>query len=175
MSITVATADGPIEFSDACIHAVARRAEFVATLVGETIRSSLRLPQLPEGQVHRLSVPAGFLLELGAVIVLDMWERSGITAHRDAGLPSWCEADADLVRRLQEDPTQFNRVESALLNRRVLSYWLENFAWDAVETFGTDMMLSSADEDAIVDAVARFLFDNRSALKPLLPQEENQK
>jgi hypothetical protein len=120
-------------------------------------------------------MPAGFLLELGAVIVLGMWERCGITAHRDAGLPSSYEADADLVRRLQEDPRQFDRVESALLNRLVLSYWLENFAWDAVETFGTDMMLNSTDEDAIVDAVARFLFENRNALEPLLPHEETQK
>jgi hypothetical protein len=171
MPITVATADGPIEFSDACIDAIVRRADFVATLVGEAIRTGLDLPQLPEGQVHRLNVPIGFLLELGAVIVLEIWERSGITAHCDAGLPTWREADADLVRRLNEDPTQFDRVDSASLNRRVLKYWLENFAWNGVETFGTDMMLSTADEDAIVDAMARFLFDNRNALRPLLSDE----
>jgi hypothetical protein len=174
MSLTLETTDGSLEFSDTWISAIARRADFVATLTAEAIRAALKLSPPPHGQVHRLNVPAGFLLELGAVLVLDMWERDGITAHRDAGFPTAREADGELVRRLNDDPTQFDRVQSATLSRRVLRFWVENFAWDGVETFGTDMVLSTADEDAFVDAVARFLFDNRNALRPLLPNEENQ-
>jgi hypothetical protein len=173
VSITVATTDGPIEFSDACIDAIRRRAEFVASLVGETIRRMLDLPQQPDGQVHQLNVPAGFLLELGAVIVLKLWERQGITRHVDAGLPSWSDADADLARRFNEDPRQFDRLDNASLSQRVLKYWVENFAWDGIETFGADVLLSTADEDAIVDAVARFLYENRNALETLLPDKEN--
>jgi hypothetical protein len=171
MPMTIATTDGPIEFSDACIDAVQRRADFVACLVAETLRANLDLPPLPDGQVHQLNVPAGFLLEFGAVIVLEVWERHGITRHVDAGLPSWSEADADLARRLNEDPRQFDRVDNASLSQRVLKYWIENFAWDGIETFGADVMLSTADEDAIVDALASFLYENRNALRPLLTDE----
>jgi hypothetical protein len=107
MSLTVETTDGPVEFSDAMIGAIARRADFVACLVGEGIRRALNLPPGSSGQVHELNVPAGFLLEFGAVIVLTLWERQGITRHLDAGLPSWSQADADLVRRFSDDPRQF--------------------------------------------------------------------
>jgi hypothetical protein len=173
MTIAVETTEGLVEFSDAFIGAIARRAEFVASLVGETIlRAALDFPQPPTGNVHQLNVPAAFLLELGAVLVLELWERHGITAHRDVGFPSWRDADADLALRLNEDPTQFNRLESASLSQRVLRFWVENFTWDGVATFRVDVILSSADEDAMVDAVAHFLWDNRKALSATQPNRE---
>jgi len=175
MPITIATSDGPTEFSDAWIDAVRRRADFVAALVAETLRATLDVPAPPDGRVRRLNVPAGFLLELGAVIALNMWERQGIMRHLDAGIPTWSEADVDLARRLKEDPRQFDRIENASLNRRVLKYWLENFAWDGIQTFGAEVMLSTADENAIVNAVARFLYENRNAIKNLVPNEEQQR
>jgi hypothetical protein len=173
MSLAVQTTEGPIEFSDALICAIARRADFVAALTAETIRKGLELPEPRDGHVHQLNVPAGFLLELGAVFILHMWERHGITAHLDAGLPSWSDADADLAHRLHEDRSQFETIESATLNPRVLRFWAENFAWDGIETFGTDILLTTADEDAIVDAAARFIYENRNAFKTLVPDEEN--
>jgi hypothetical protein len=172
MPITIATTDGPVEFSDAFIDAIRRRADFVASVVGEILRRELATPPDSGGVVHQLNVPAGFLLELGAVIVLNLWERQGITAHLDAGLPRWSEADADLVRRLREDRSQFEPIENAILSRRVLQFWLQNFAWDGIETFGADMLLSTSEEDAIVDALASFLYENRDALKTLLPDKE---
>jgi hypothetical protein len=170
MSIAVDTTEGPIEFSDALICAVARRADFVAALTAQAIGIALKLPELPQGQVYELNVPAGFLLELGAVLVIEMWERRGFTAHIIAGLPSWREADNELVRLLREDPTHFDQNQHGSLNRRVLQFWLENFAWDGIETFGADILVTAGDEDAIVDAVADFIWKNRREFEAMLQQ-----
>jgi hypothetical protein len=174
MPLTVQTADGPLEISDALIRAIARRADFVAALVAQALRIALDIPELPPGHVRQVHVPPGFLLELGAVLVLDMWERQGITAHLQVGLPNSTDADADLARRFSEDATQFERIENSTLNRRVIQFWAENFAWDGIETFGTDLLLNAAEEDAFVDAAARFLYENRNALKALLPKENHE-
>jgi hypothetical protein len=163
MTIVVQTTDGSIEFSDTCIQAVARRAEFVAALTAHGIRTALHLLEYGPG-VQTLTAPAGFLLELGTVFVLASWEAKGISAHIEVGLPSSNEADADLVRRLQQDPKQFDVIDSTGLSSRVLRFWLENFAWDGLESVDSDLLLSAVDEDSFLDSLADFLWRNRQSM-----------
>ena len=136
MPVTVLTTDGPLEFSDALIRAISRRADFVATLVAQALRAALDIPELQHRKIHQVHVPGGFLLELGSVLVLGMWERQGVMAHVEAGLPTSKDADTDLVRRFRENPSQFERIETSTLNRRVLQFWAENFAWDGSRRLG---------------------------------------
>jgi hypothetical protein len=115
MPLIVPTRDGPLEVSDALIRAITRRADFVAALTARAIRIAFDVnqPQPPDARIQQLPIPRGFLLELGATLVLELWERQGITAHLEAGLPTANDADADLARRFREDPSQFERIENS--------------------------------------------------------------
>jgi hypothetical protein len=54
---------------------------------------------------------------------------------------------------------------------RVFSVWVEHFAWHGREQLGADLVLGEAEEDALADALADLLWDNRDALRT--PQEKD--
>src|SRR5687768_11956137 len=49
-----------------------------------------------------ISLPAGFLLHLGAALHLLAWEVQGFFFHREAGLPAAREAIGDALRSLSD-------------------------------------------------------------------------
>ena len=173
MSVTIHATDGPIEISDLSIEAVRRRADFVAEFTAHVIRQILGRFPASDGEPDQFRFPAGFLLDVGAIGVLTMWEQQGITAHLEAGLPTRNEATAELFRRVQENPQQFDAPQTSL-SSRVLQFWVEHFAWDGVEQFGADILLDAAEEDAMIDAAASFLWENRHALLQIFEAEEKQ-
>jgi hypothetical protein len=114
----------------------------------------------PPGEVRRL--PATFLLELGAACRLLAWEVAGLTLHRQAGLPSaqdaFRDAFLDDAARLA-DPSAPDPGPS--LTRDVLALTIDRLAWAGPAYFRAEVLLDTPDEDALVEAMARFLWDHR--------------
>jgi hypothetical protein len=174
MPLILKTTDGPLEVSDACVQAVASRADYIATLTGEYLSATDLFPKTDKNPTEPVRLPAGFLLELGAVLQIAVWERTGIRTHIDAGLPSYEEAAADLARRASENPADFDRIESATLLRRVFPLWVERFAWGGPEVFAAEMQIDTAEEDALVNGLAEFLWRHRDSQGPALQKGDSQ-
>jgi hypothetical protein len=174
MSMVFETADGPLEFSDACVAAVISRADYVATLTGEFLSLLGLVPNKTEAADGVCRFPPGFLLELGAMLQLAVWERAGVRTHLDAGLPSAHEAAADLTRRASENPSGFNDIQSAILLRRIFPLWVERLAWAGPELFAAEMQIDADEEDAFVNGLAEFLWRHRDSLAPVLGKGDAQ-
>ena len=107
-----------------------------------------------------LALPAAFLLELGAALRLLEWERRGLSAHTDAGLPPSGQALREALRHL-DIPELAARTLGDTLTYRVMVLFAERFAWAGREELDADVALGEADEDALLDALADFLWDHR--------------
>ena len=80
MALIIETNLGPMEVSDAQVRAVIRIAQRHAVMTGTALQA------ITEFNPKSSRLPAAFLLELGAVLQLDLWERQGLRVHLDAGL-----------------------------------------------------------------------------------------
>jgi hypothetical protein len=147
-------ADVPSELIEAVARDAARDAERVALFLDA-------LSQTPPGRwlaEKPVSLPADFLLALGAALRLWVWEEHKLTAHREAGLPAAREALWDVFRAVA-DLEAAGRIKG--LKARVLSVSVERFAWNARPELGVDVTLGEAEEDAVLEALADFLWDHR--------------
>ena len=104
-----------------------------------------------------ITLPAGFLLDLGAALRLLLWERNGLRVHRDAGLPSAHEAIVSTFKGI----TNPNSCAWGELSLRVLVLSVEHFAWSARFELEADILLDTPEEEAALDAMAQFLWDHR--------------
>jgi hypothetical protein len=102
-------------------------------------------------------MPAAFLLHLGAALRLLTWEAQGFFFHRAAGLPEAPQPIRAAFESLAEpdaDPTE--------LCVAVLRLSVERFAWSGPPELGADVALDEAQEDALLEALADFLWARRS-------------
>ena len=115
----------------------------------------------PEGSTNPPSpLPAAFLLELAAALRLLVWEDCGLSTHLDAGLPPSRQALREvLLTPAAPEVTPGPLNES--LAYRVMVLFAERFAWAGREELDVDVAMGEADEDALLDALADFLWDNR--------------
>ena len=117
-------------------------AEFVGTLGENLLPPSRRTPH--------------FLLQFAAALRLRRWEAEGFFFHREVGLP---EADQAVREALASpnagaaDPTEFCLA--------VLRLTLERFAWSGPRKLGVDVAVKEANEDALLEALAEFLWTHR--------------
>jgi hypothetical protein len=140
------------------IDAVARDAEADADHVGAFLDALGLRP--PPGQV--LPLPAAFLLDLGAALRLLLWEQAGLQAPASAGLPPARQALRDVLLSLRSYAAGVRRLETpATLAPRVLATFVDHFAWDARPELGADVTLAEADEEAVLEALADFLWAHR--------------
>jgi hypothetical protein len=146
------------ELPDALVAAVAEDAARDADRVGLFLqaRGLAGSPQRPA------RLPAAFLLELAAALRLLAWEQAGLRAHLDAaGLPPAAQALRDLflaaTGRLPGPPAS----PAGTLAYRVTALFAERFAWDARGELGAEVALGEADEDALLEALADFLWQHR--------------
>jgi hypothetical protein len=109
-----------------------------------------------------LHLPLFFLLGLKTAFRLAVWERGGLHAHRDAGLPSAREVLREAFRMVTapEPPEEKDRAATQLACR-VLGVFVERLAWNGRSLLDADVELREADEDALVDALAKFLWTHR--------------
>jgi hypothetical protein len=123
----------------------------------------LGLRPTEEGGVRvPVRLPAFFLLGLGAALRLRAWEQAGLHAHRDAGLPSARAALGEVFQALTAPGPLAAKEEAARqLAGRVLDVFLRRLAWGGRALLDADLELGEADEDALVEALATFLWAHR--------------
>lgn len=100
-------------------------------------------------------LPAQFLLGLGVVMRLATWESKGLFAHREVGIPSVTEVLQDVVRRTARLDDVGPDPAVVMLWLKVLDLSIGRFAWEGQSTLGADVLVGDADEDALLDALAR--------------------
>ena len=110
------------------------------------------------GQVRRL--PADLLLDLGAALRMLSWEYAGFAAHLEAGLPHRAGCDPPRLprRRGRRNPPPARRLCEAVFRLAV-----DRFAWAGHRDVKAEVLLDVPDEDALVEAMARYLWDHRHA------------
>lgn len=118
--------------------------------------------------------PPPYLLELGAVLQLTVWEANGLRASLPADLISAEAAREQLKQRIRSGIASFNQPESAVLFRDVLYCWLEHCAWAAPDCLGAEIVIANqcAGPNEWLDDLADFLWTNRGVLSEL-DQEMN--
>jgi len=157
----MATPHAPLTFADV-------PAELIAVIARDAARDAVHVSQFldalsafPGGSwlaAKPVVLPADFLLALGAALRLWLWEQRQITTHREAGLPAARDALADVFRAVT-DPEAAARIQD--LPSRVLALSVERFAWNAGPELGVEVSLGEAEEDALLEALADFLWAHR--------------
>ena len=106
--------------------------------------------------------PPGILLDLGAVARLRRWEAAGYAVHVEAGLPTARAALNHVVEMLIEAAANRTALATAgALGRAVFDLMVCRFAWTARQELGSDIVLDGSNEDALVEALAQFLWARR--------------
>jgi hypothetical protein len=111
----------------------------------------------PPGETR--GFPPGVLLDLGGVARLRAWEAAGLDEHRRAGLPGAREALEHVVGLLTlaaADPTEL--AHAGRLGRAVFDLRMSRFAWAGPGELRIDAVLDEPDEEALIDALADFLW-----------------
>ncbi|QDU17465.1 hypothetical protein CA11_53070 [Gimesia maris] len=161
------TSEGEIKLADSLMVAIARNAEVTADLIVEELKQ-----MFPEEPPENIRLPANYLLELGAVLMIGYWEFNGILAHIEAGLPSEAEATKNLSERAQKGASEFAGDNATPIQNQVQQFWIHNLAWDGPSLMSTEMVLDEIDEDQFMD-LAEFLWKHRQELKQMLVEKEN--
>jgi hypothetical protein len=111
--------------------------------------------------------PGRFLLNLGAALRLWVWELSGVTVHRDAGLPAARDAFRQVWLRAAgptaDDPHPF-------LYRAVIRLATDRLAWTGRRDLAASVVLGDPDEEALVDALAHLLWAHRHPDRTIPPR-----
>lgn len=137
-------------------------AEMVAAVEADAARDAervglfLRRLGLQHTPEKPLQLPAAFLLRLGDALRLLAWEAQGFFVHREAGLPEARQAIRDAFLSLNETGS-----DSTELGVAILRLSIERFAWNALPELGADVVLDDAQEDALLEALADFLWAQR--------------
>ena len=158
VAISVRTSD---EVHPALVAAVAENAERQAVMVAgllDALDPRLKEAGFPTGAA---GLPAEFLLELGALCQLTLWEGERLRDYLPPELPTAQQAKADFHYRATNAPDSFQSRPTGMLPTQIMQVWLERFAWAAPNLLQADIVLGDADEDALVDALAQFLWDHR--------------
>ena len=166
--VSFMTSEGPLDVPDPLVRAVARHAQRQADLTAVALDAM----GLFKSEPSRL--PAGYLLELGAVLELGLWERQGLRPHLDVDLPTFREAADYLAARAAKGPAEFQDPDATPLCRRVREVWVEQFAWEGPELLEAEVLVSDVDDDAFVDVLAEFVWTHRQELSNLLRDGGNE-
>ena len=164
--VTFDTSEGTLTLPDSLVQAIVRHAERDADFTAAVFQAM--------GLDKSLRLPAAFVLEFAAVSQLWYWEWQGLRPHLPDHVPTFAEANKCLCDRAMKGPSEFAGLDAIPLSRQILQVWLENFAWDARDEFGVDLIVSQADEDQFVDTLAEFLWEHRNQLPHLLDDQETQ-
>ena len=143
----------------ALAQGAARQAEWVGSFLEEI--GLAPVGRGPQDRPPRL--PAEFLLSLGAVMQLLLWEQLGIHVHLDHGLPPARQALLDVLRTAtgQAEAEAAERARS--LASRVMVLSVEHLAWNGRVELGADVVLGEADQEALLEVLADYLWVHRSA------------
>ena len=105
--------------------------------------------------------PLPYLLELGAVLQLAVWESAGFADQLPAELPTLSQARDELKTRAALGPQEFEDPRKAQLFAKVFLVWWEHFSWQAPELLNAEVLLGQLGEDELVQELAQFFWDTR--------------
>ncbi len=143
------------------LQAVVQNAERQALMVAAYLKHvdpQLKRDGFPSGAD---GLPAGYLLELGATLMLGQWDLQGLRTFLPSELPAFADATRILKHRAASATREFSNVDSAHLSRQIGQIWLERFAWEAPNLLQADVVLGDVDADALIEAVAQLVWANR--------------
>jgi hypothetical protein len=145
------------------IRAVKGDAERDADLVGAFLAVTGLAPSGRRPQGAPLAVPADCLLGLGAALRLSLWEQLGIRVHLDHGLPPARQALLDVLRTATGQAQAEAAERARSLTGRVLALSAAHLAWSGRIELGADVVLGAADQEALLEALADYLWVHRGA------------
>jgi hypothetical protein len=166
MPLQFETREGLLVVSEQQVRAVARHAERQADL------TAMALDATGLFRNRAAVLPAGFLLELAAVLELGLWERQGLRPYLDIDLPTFPEAAEELAVRAKKGFAEFDGLDPAPLSRRVLQAWMQHFAWEGPDLLQADFILGDVDEDQFAQVLADFVWQHRQELSKLLNEKQ---
>jgi hypothetical protein len=105
--------------------------------------------------------PLPYLLELGAILQLALWESAGFAEQLPSDLPTLSQAREELKTRAALGPQEFVDPKKARLFECVFLVWWEHFAWHAPELLDAEVLLGQLNEDEVVQQLARFFWETR--------------
>lgn len=148
-----------------------------STLAAAVIRHSTHEADFLAGVMKelgwdKLRLPAAFLLEFAALMELWLWEWQGLRPLLPNTVPTFAEAKKSLFERAAKGPQEFAGQDAQPLSHQIFQVWVENFAWDARDQFGGDLIVKQDDEGEFVDSLAEFLWEHRDQLANVLDNEE---
>lgn len=144
------------------IEAIVRDAAFKAELTARFL-DQFETQLLKSGRRRApVAFPRAFLLELGAILRLAVWERAGILGCLERGLPGAEEALADLFARFSRGPqdAQSDGEKSALV-LEVFKISLNRLALSGRSELQADIVMNQPDDEAYLDALADLLWKHR--------------
>lgn len=145
----------PEELRAAVVYEAKRDAELTARFLNCLFSEfERRFPESGPAGSYRGLFGSDQLLALGAALRVLRWEQSGLL-RPFMGLPSAKEAVAESLQS-----TRF-----AKLADQVVSIFTEHFSWLAAEECGVDLLVEIADEDALAQKLAEFIWANRGSLR----------
>ena len=119
MGLSSRDGDGSPRLHEPQLRAIIRHADFTAEMTALVLRNTGLASSGSEGR-KKADLPAGFLLELAAVLQLGVWESEGLRPYLPGDLPTFGQADAGLAARVSEDWEVMKDPEAVRLSRRVL-------------------------------------------------------
>lgn len=110
-----------------------------------------------------IKLSAAFLVGLGFALRLVTWEDQGHRIHLEEGLPPALDVTRNVIQLAAAGAALKSERESAFIElvARVQHLSIHRFAWEAPSILGSQMVLGEVDEQALVDALARFVWDRR--------------
>ena len=138
----------PVEF----IEVAVAHADLVAHAAGVALRGM----KIPNAVVEQL--PKGILPELGALELLRILESTW-QEERPPELPSFKEAQDDVLHRIRQNPSGFHQLKFASLSLSVFRFCSNSLAW--VNPNGSQSRFTLADDDSFLDCLAEVLWDTR--------------
>lgn len=145
------------------IEGFAFNGRFNANLVGHFLEANGLIPPRTARGRQPISFPREFLLDLAGVLRLALWEHLGLSDRLPADLPNAAEALAELFQRWSANLPKVTNAPSRAVLRRVLHTWFSRFAWSGLEELNADVVLDDAKEQALLEALADFLWEHRHA------------
>jgi len=148
--------DSPAELdgvSPQFIAAIRDRAEIHADLAGKLINST------PAFAACRDCLPQFFILDLVAAAQLAEWERQGISAHTQAGLPSFKEAQQFMAYPHLRGGKYPGWLPEESLSLAVYRFAMERMSWMSQSEWGIDFVLGEVDEEEFLKAAEELIWD----------------
>jgi len=109
-----------------------------------------------------LGVHPAYLAELRVIVLLHMWERSGLVASSLIGTLSASAMIKHLVERMQESRTDYIPAESLTESLGAMFlWWYDECTRYAPEYLEADVLVVGAVDDGILDDIARLIWGLR--------------